>query len=108
MTYECHNPRSRIKSERIWTGELSIRRFDKWQCEMEVTGRGSRFYIIFGKYQNGGYLCIPEWHVGCELADFKDLFWNTERLEKQIGKADAITVAMAIKVAAGLINEIVV
>ncbi len=107
MKYKCFNPEARKKSEQAWESELSLKQVGK-QCEMLITGRGSRFYIILGKYQNGGYVCIPEWQVGCELADFRDFFWNWERLEKQIGKVDAITVATAIKAAAELIENAVV
>ena len=31
--------------------------------------------------------------VGSELSEFRDLFWNTERLSGLIKKVDAVTVA---------------
>ncbi len=72
---------------------------------IDVTGHGSSFHIIFGKSNKGNYLCIPEWNVGCELASFSDSFWNQERLEQQLSKTDAITIAIAIKEASQFISK---
>jgi len=61
---------------------------------MEVNTRGSYFHVIFGKYSYGNYVCIANWNVGCELSSYTDLFWNTERISKQMNsKIDAISVA---------------
>ncbi len=35
-------------------------------------------------------------HVGCELSDYSDVFWNRERLSGQLKKADAVTIAYAL------------
>ena len=40
---------------------------------------------------------MPDFNAGCHLTDFQDIFWNTERLTKVIGKVDGITVATALK-----------
>lgn len=71
---------------------------------MEVTARGSSFHVIFGSHSHGNYLCIPNWDVGCELADYSDVFWNTERLSRIISYSDAITIATAIKEAGEILN----
>ena len=43
---------------------------------------GSHFLIIFGKHSNGYFCCIPNWGVGCEMAEPDDVFYNTERLQE--------------------------
>ena len=64
---------------------------------MEVSAREAFFYLIFGQYSHGGnYLCIPNWDVGSELADYSDIFWNTERLSRRLKPVDAVTVARAL------------
>jgi len=108
MEYLCNNPSARRKTEQIWTAELGNLQMGARCNEMDVSGRGSSFHIIFGRYINGNYLCIPGWNVGCELSGLTDTFWNTERIEKQIGKVDAITVATALKEAYFLIEKAVV
>lgn len=56
------------------------------------------YSVIFGKYVNGGFCSIPNWNVGCELAGFNDVFWNTEQLQvalkkKKVAKAIANAIA---------------
>ncbi len=45
---------------------------------------GNYYSVIFGKYVNGGFCCIPNWGVGCELAQFSDIFWNTESIGRAL------------------------
>lgn len=97
MVYTCYNKAVPRKSEQLWIGEIKHLKSAKNYYEMDVVGRGSSFHVIFGQSSKGGYLCIPEWDVGCRLAAFRDIFWNQEQLEKQLAKVDAITVATAIK-----------
>lgn len=47
---------------------------------------GNYYSVIFGKYANGGFCCIPNWGVGCELSFFDDVFWNTESIHKVLKK----------------------
>ena len=59
---------------------------------------GNYYSVIFGRYINGGFCSIPNWNVGCELADFSDVFWNTEQLQATLKKkktAKAIAMAIA-------------
>jgi len=97
MIYTCHNPFASTRSEQEWTGEVNQLKTSKERIEMTVNGRGSSFHVIIGQSSRGGYLCIPDWQVGCPLASFSDRFWNQERLEEQLGLVDAITIATAIK-----------
>lgn len=105
MLYKCHYPDASEKSDRIWVGEITNLKIGRDHCEMDVTGRGSSFHLVFGEYENGRYLCIPGWGVGCELASYQDTFWNQEQLQGKVGKVDAITVVTAIKEAGKMIRE---
>lgn len=108
MEYICNNPSARKKCDQLWKAELNNLRVGINHSEMDVSGRGSSFHVIFGRYTYGNYLCIPILNVGCELASLTDAFWNTERIESQMGKIDAITVASALKEAYFLIEKAVV
>ena len=48
--------------------------------EMIVNANGWSFHVIIGSHEGGNYLCIPNWDIGSEYADFSDIFWNEERL----------------------------
>jgi len=72
--------------------------------ELELSARGHHFHILFGKHTYGNFLCIPNWDIGCELADYGDTFWNTERLSRHMKKADAISIAQALAVIREYLN----
>lgn len=80
-----------------WEGVIEILKKGN-PCEIAVTARDSYFHIIAGKHVYGAYICIPNWNIGTELADFADIFWNRERLEQYttLNKVDACTVATAL------------
>ena len=48
--------------------------------EADVNARGCTYHLIFGKYADGEFLCIPNWNTGCELADLMDREANMEFL----------------------------
>ena len=81
-----------------WTASIDTLKITApGQYEAEINGCGTYFHVIAGRHKYGNFLCIPNHSVGCELADFSDLFWTTERLTMhQIRKVDAITVATGI------------
>lgn len=91
MDYQC-----RYKTK-TWDGTYENLEIYQDRLEVDVSGRGSRFHIIVGRYQNGNYLCIPSCQVGCELAGYQDTFWNLEQLSRQISMVDAVTLVTAIK-----------
>jgi hypothetical protein len=86
-----------------WTGEITRCKGNEKKCEFEIQSRGSYYHVIIGKHDYGHYVCVPNWDVGCELADYADTFWNTERLSKQLRIADAVTIATAIREIKGLL-----
>ncbi len=79
--------------ETRWTATISPITHSRSFYEVEITGRGSTFHVIAGPKSNGHFLCIPNWEVGCELAAYNDIFWNSEQLRKQLSPVDTITVA---------------
>lgn len=91
------------KKQMRWAGMITDCKGNKEKCEFELQNRGSYYHVIIGKHDYGHYVCVPNWDVGCELADYGDLFWNTERLAKQLRIADAITIATAIREIKGLL-----
>ena len=81
-----------------WAAGIDILRVTATgQYEAEINGRGTYFHVIAGRHKYGNFLCIPNHSIGCESADFSDLFWITERLcMYAMQKVDAITVATGI------------
>jgi len=63
--------------------------------EIRIDSR-SGIMVLFGKTSQGGFACMPDYNTGCHLSDFKDKFWNTEKLTAVLGKVDGITVAEAL------------
>lgn len=39
---------------------------------------------------------MPDFDVGCHLANLNDTFWNMERLTEVLGVVDGVTVAYAL------------
>lgn len=85
------------KERRQWMGRIEKLRGSCRQCEFEVQSDGSYYHVLIGEHAYGHYVCVPNWDAGCELSDYGDIFWNTERLSKQLNQRDAITIATAIK-----------
>lgn len=56
---------------------------------ISVNFNGSNYNVIFGKYINGGFFSIPNWHCGGELAGFDDVFWNTESIYNSLKRKKA-------------------
>ena len=59
---------------------------------------GIYYTVIFGRYINGGFCCIPNHNAGCELSgDLQDQLWNAESLTKALqDKKAAAAIAEAI------------
>ena len=62
-----------------------------------VEYNGNYYSVIFGEYVNGGFFSIPNWNCGGELAEFSDVSWNTESIQKLLkSKRAAKAIAKAI------------
>lgn len=67
--------------------------------EVLLEARGYSFHIIFGSQINGNFLCIPNWNVGCELAELWDRSWNMDsilRADSQLDYEDATAITYAL------------
>lgn len=88
-------------SETIFkTGYIEPIKTDAEPYEATVTAEGYSFHVIFGSQCNGMFLCIPNWHLGCELACMNDVFWNHESImgrAETIGYENATAIAYALK-----------
>jgi hypothetical protein len=78
-----------------WKGK--IKRFVDYgnYYEVFIESRSS-IYILFGKTSRGGFVCAPDYNVGCHMVNLKDKFWNTEMLVSILGKVDGTTAASAL------------
>lgn len=79
-----------------WTGTLELLT-EKAPYEAVVNSRGNYYHFIYGKYINGFYISIPEWYIGCPMADYRDVHWNKNSLkEAGMSSYDAETIARAV------------
>ena len=64
------------------------------------------FDLIFDKHNDGNFLCIPDWHVGCELSDLSDMDWNLHSIleTQQIDFEDATAITEALKIINGMME----
>lgn len=58
------------------TALLKPIRLKKEPYEAVIESQGLSFHIIFGSQINGNFLCIPNWALGCELAEYTNKSWN--------------------------------
>lgn len=66
--------------------------------EAIVESDGESFHIIYGLHSRGYYLVIPNWNVGCEMSDYKDIMWNRESISRTgISKRQSLNIAQRIK-----------
>lgn len=65
--------------------------------EISVDADGNNFLVIYGKHINGGFCCIPNWGIGCEMGEPSDTFYNYESLHRHgLSELQAKAVSYAI------------
>jgi hypothetical protein len=102
MDFECILKKGK-KTEK-WQASVQYIHDNGTFCEVFVTSRSSiRLIVGHGKW--GNFVCIPDFNAGTCLADFRDLFWNSEKLCTLIGKIDGITTATVIKGIADILEH---
>lgn len=94
--FRCENKKE------SWVGHIRYVKNYGSHYEMYVESR-SGLLITFGEISSGNFLCVPNFNVGCELAELRDRFWNKERLIPILGEIDGITVAEALYTVSHLI-----
>ena len=93
MNFKCVNDTG--NGNEIWEG--AITKFVKYGSHYEIMIESrSSIMVLFGETSRGGFASIPDFGAGCHLVDFKDRFWNTEKLTEVLGEVDGITVATAL------------
>lgn len=50
--------------------------------EADISVNGQSYLIIYGKHINGYFCCIPNWNIGCEMAEPIDTYYNANKLNK--------------------------
>lgn len=83
-------------SKKRWLGTLEVLNMEGSQFEFLIKGRGSAFQVILGYSTSGNYLCIPSLNIGCGLAYWSDIYWNTRQLSQLMSITDAVTIATAL------------
>ena len=96
MNYTCTAFFPEEETPTTWNASLDvISRLGSF-LELRFRGRGSSLHAIVGPQINGHFICIPNYDIGSELAEYQDAFLNRERLTPLIGEVDAITVAQGL------------
>ena len=61
-------------------GKIIPYRLDHEPYEVSIESGEYSFYLIFGHKENGMFLCIPDWKVGCELSELSNRDENMDFL----------------------------
>ena len=94
VEFHCHEKIGRRFEQ--WTGMVTRLINHGSHYEISVSSR-SGFVFLVGQYANGGFISIPAFEVGTDLADYGDYFWNNERLSSIMNHVDASTVAEVLR-----------
>ena len=89
-------------------GYIEPLRIQREPYEAVVTAEGYSFHILFGSQCNAKFLCIPNWHMGCELSYLDDVFWNHGSIlgkDESFGYENATAIAYALKELKNVIEE---
>ena len=94
MIYTC----STMTDDGEYRWDCSINLIDQHGSfyEADIQGNGYSFHVIVGPQVNGRFLCIPNWHVGCELAALSDVFWNSEQIRHHLNPINTRTIAIGL------------
>ena len=69
-----------------------------YPLEAVIESDGESFHIIYGKHNRGYYLVIPNWNIGCEMSDYKDIMWNSSSIHRSgLNKKQSLNLAERIK-----------
>ena len=95
MIYHCSYDSD--SGRQSWSSHIKTLDYALETFECRISGRGSSYHAIIGRYLNGGFICIPSLGFCCDLADCSDTLRNAELLEKFLSPIDAITMANGIR-----------
>lgn len=80
-------------------GRIRPIQVEKEPYEAEILAEGYSFHILFGSQMSGNFLCITNWHTGCELAALADIPWN---LNSIMGDKESVSYEYATAIAYAL------
>jgi hypothetical protein len=104
MDFQCIN-KTKTKRE-TWKGHITSFINYGRHIEIRIESR-SGILVLVGKTSQGAFACIPDYNAGCHLANLKDIFYSTEKLNYAMkNKVDAITVAYALAAIADKVDLI--
>jgi hypothetical protein len=86
-----------------WSGIITDLEQHNNIYEFRIESRSS-IMVVFGSTSRGRFACMPDFNVGCYLADLRDKFWNTEQLVRVLGEVDGLSVSTALFTLADKIN----
>ena len=88
-------------------GRIQVINLHREPYEVYLNTNGYSFHMIFGSQENGHFLCIPNWNVGCELGSYDDRFWNISSIihTGQIGNDEAYAIGNALDLIKILIKK---
>ena len=101
MLFQCVKEIGNRKEERL--GKISCIKNYGSHFEIQIQSRSS-LMVLFGETSRGYFASIPDFDVGCHLVDPQDIFWNSERLTRILGKVDGHTAATALYTAAAYLK----
>ena len=94
MVFRCREKTGHKYEE--WYGSVNRVINHGSHYEIQIKSR-SGFIFMVGKYINGGFISIPSFGVGCDLAGYGDYFRNNGQLSNRMNRVDAATVAEALR-----------
>lgn len=83
-------------NSQVWNGSVTHLINHGSHYEIHLESRSSIRFMI-GNYTNGGFVSVPAFNAGSDLASYSDYFWNFERLCHTINTVDAATIAECIR-----------
>lgn len=101
MLFQCVKEMGNRKEK--WLGKISCLKNYGSHFEIQIQSRTS-LMVLFGETSRGYFASIPDFNVGCHLVDPQDIFWNSERLTRILGKVDGHTVATALYTASAYLK----
>lgn len=95
IKFKCELTKRNSHKKEYWNGHIYSWKDFGSHYELEINSR-SRIHVLLGRTSYGNFACMPDFDAGCHLAELDDVFYNTEKLCRVLGKVDGITVANAI------------
>ena len=95
IKFKCELTKRNSRKKEYWNGHISNWKDFGSHYELEINSR-SRIHVLIGQTSYGNFACMPDFDAGCHLSELDDIFYNTEKLCRVLGKVDGITVANAI------------